>query len=112
MLSPAVAEAQPELVRAVEGWLSATTAEVLAAEMDALAEVREVVPQLADVATPILARVGELDLACPVAKSKAVVRAAANATLEVVAGAGHALLYEDLEATVASVDAALSAGCG
>ena len=57
---------------------------------------------------PVLARVGALDVAAGPAASEAIVAAARGGTLEVVPGAGHALMYEDLEGTTASVVRALA----
>ena len=48
----------------------------------------------------VLARVGELDQATPPPKSEAIVKACKNARLEVVPGAGHALVLEDLDGVV------------
>ena len=102
-LSPAFAAAHPEACVAVEGWLDAAPREVVAAELDAFAEAPDLTPALAGLRIPVAARVGTLDAAAPVQKSEAIVAACAGAALETVAGAGHALMFEDLAGTIASL---------
>lgn len=95
----------------LEGWLTATTPDVLADELRAVIE-SDVRPRLAGLSIPIVARVGELDLACPPAYSKEIARIAPNATLQIVDGHGHALLLEQPTETIAAVRAALGARIG
>jgi pimeloyl-ACP methyl ester carboxylesterase len=102
-LSPAFAAAHPEALRAVEGWLDAAPAEVLAGELDAFADARDLVPSLSALRVPVVARVGSADAATPPPKSEAIVKACPSARLEIVEGAGHALMYEDVEGTLASL---------
>ena len=102
-LSAPFAAAHPGAVRAVEGWLSAAPAGVIAAELDAFANAPDLLPALAALRIPIVARVGSADAAAPEPKSEAIVKACASARLELVEGAGHALVYEDLDGTVASL---------
>jgi pimeloyl-ACP methyl ester carboxylesterase len=103
MLSASFLAAHPEARAEVMSWLSETTLDVLADELAAIVDGPHLVPQLAGLAVPLLARVGELDAATPVAFSEALVAAAPRATLEVVAGVGHALLLEDAAGTCASI---------
>ena len=51
----------------------------------------------------MLARVGELDLAAPVAHSRAIASAALRGELQIVPGKGHALLVEDEPDTMRAV---------
>jgi pimeloyl-ACP methyl ester carboxylesterase len=99
-LSPAFATAHPEAVKAVEAWLEAAPKDVIAGELDAFADADDLGPRLSQLAIPVLARVGELDQATPPPKSEAIVKACKNARLEVVPGAGHALVLEDLDGVV------------
>jgi 3-oxoadipate enol-lactonase len=107
-LSPAFRAAHPEAVRAVTEWIDATSPANLANELDAFVVAPDLDARVAALGVPILARVGTLDLAAPPAKSEANVAVAKRGTLEVVPGAGHALMYEDLEATAASIVRALA----
>lgn len=105
-LSETFRTSHPERVRDVEAWLDATTRENLAAELRAFAEAPDLLPSLAALTIPVVARVGSEDLACPLAKSEAIVKACPRARLEVVHGKGHALPYEDEEGTAESIVAA------
>ena len=111
-LSPAFAAAHPEAVRAVTGWLAGTPREVLAAELMALTDAADLLPALGGLDIPIVARVGALDLAAPVSRSEAIVAACPDATLERVDGAGHALVYEDVAGTLASLQRLLARSRG
>jgi pimeloyl-ACP methyl ester carboxylesterase len=102
-LSAAFAARNPEAVAEVERWGTSTTSGVLAAELDAFAASRDLTERLRSLRLPVVARVGRADLASPPAKSGALVAACRGARLEVVPGAGHALVYEDLPGTVASL---------
>jgi pimeloyl-ACP methyl ester carboxylesterase len=96
-------------VRAVEGWLDAAPSEVIAQDLEAFADAPDLVPSLSNLRIPVVARVGAADAATPVAKSEAIVRACPSASLQVVDGAGHALVYEDVEGTRAAIRAWLAA---
>jgi len=102
-LSAAFAAAHPEAVRAVEDWLTAAPGEVIAGELDAFADAPDLTPALASLRVPVIARVGSADAATPLPHSEAIVTACPDARLEGVAGAGHALVYEDVEGTIASL---------
>lgn len=102
-LSPGFAATHPEAVEAVTGWLNNTPRDVLAAELMALIDAPDLLPALAALRIPVVARVGTRDLASPVAKSEAIAAACPAATLEVVEDAGHALVYEDVAGTLASL---------
>jgi pimeloyl-ACP methyl ester carboxylesterase len=109
MLSEAFLAAHPEAREEMLRWLRETTLEVLADELLAAAASPPPFEALAKADFPLLVRTGELDVATPVAWSQAVARAALRATLEIVPGAGHALLIEDFPATSASLLRFLSA---
>ncbi len=107
-LSPAFAKTHPAACAEVESWLHAADAQSLALELDAFAEARSLVADLARLDVPVTARVGGADVAAPLAHSKEIVGACKHGALQVVDGAGHALLLEDRDATVAAVLAALA----
>lgn len=108
LLSPARAEADPQAVSEVRQWASAKPPALLADELEALAACDDLTPGLAGLDATVVARVGTLDVACPPAYSEAIAQAARHGTLERVAGAGHALVLEDFDATVESVRRALA----
>ncbi len=108
MTAPGFARKFPHHVAEVMAWLDAASHEVLAAEMDAFADAEDLRPKLASLQIPITARVGALDAATPPSFSAAIVQSVRNGHLQVVPGCGHALLYEDLPATVQAVQAAIA----
>jgi pimeloyl-ACP methyl ester carboxylesterase len=99
------AEADAEVTAA----LGATSQEVLAAELAALAESEDLRPRLSRLTTPILLRVGADDVSVPPTHSEEIARRAQRATPQVVPGCGHSLLLEDRTGTVAALVGALSA---
>jgi 3-oxoadipate enol-lactonase len=103
-LPPAFAKAHPAAVEEIMGWPQHTTTEVVCDEGLAMAELPSLLPELGRIEVPLVARVGALDIATPVPASEAIVQRVRNAELEVVPGAGHALLLEDFAATLASVE--------
>ena len=103
MLSPSFAAANPDAVREVRSWLHAAPRHVIAAELRAMSRAIDFRPELRSLAGPVLARVGALDGAAPVAWSQAIAENAPHASLQVVAGCGHSLLIEDEAATIAAV---------
>jgi 3-oxoadipate enol-lactonase len=109
MTGPRFDEADPSDVADVMAWTTAAPTAVLAAELDAFAEAPDLRPRLRDLAIPILARVGDADQAAPVPFSREIVDHAANATLQIVQGCGHAIFYEDREGTREAVASFLSA---
>lgn len=102
-LSPAFAAAHPEAVREVDEWPQTLELDAVAAEYDGLAECPSLLGKLASLNVPLLARAGDADVAVPRAHSDAMASAAPRAELEIVHGAGHMLLLEDGDATIASV---------
>jgi len=107
-LSPAFKATHPEAVRAVTSWLDASPPASLAAELEAFAAAPDLEAAVAALTIPVVARTGELDVACPPPKARAIVGAARKGALEIVPGAGHALMFEDLAGTTASVVRALA----
>jgi pimeloyl-ACP methyl ester carboxylesterase len=104
----AYAAANPKDASIVSRLLDSVPPEVLADEMDAIADSEDLRPRLGALSTPIVVRVGELDAAVPIAWCGAIASGAPKASLEIVPGVGHMLLMENRAATVASVVAALS----
>lgn len=107
LLSAAFIAANPAVAVEIAGWMDIMPREVFAQELDAAAVVDNLLPAIAELRIPILARVGEADVAVPAACSRALCAAARQGTLEIVPGVAHGLFYEDCEATVASVVRAL-----
>lgn len=102
-LSADFAAAHPDAVAGVTSWIEAIAPADLAAELDATADAPDQRPRLGELAMPVLCRAGELDAAVPVQASRAIAGSVQHGTLEVVEGKGHALLYEDFDATAAAV---------
>lgn len=111
-LSPAWAASHPEHVAGVRAWLAATTSETLADELDAVRGLPDLRPGLGRLACPVLARVGSLDAPSLVEHAHTIAHAAPRGELQVVPGAGHALLYEDRDGTVDAVARALEPPTG
>ena len=109
MAAPAFAVRHPEEAADVIQWLECVPREVLADELEAFARAEDLRPRLRDLDASVVARVGELDAATPPAFSEAIVASARHGELQRVPGCGHALLYEDREATTAAVLQALGA---
>lgn len=103
MLSPGFRQRHPERVVEVERWLDATSAANLAAELEVFAAAPDLSEKVGALRIPVLARVGAEDVAAPPAVAEAIAKCAPKGQLEVVPGAGHALLIEDLEGTSASL---------
>ena len=93
--------ANPAWVAEVGTWFGVVSREDLALELETAARTPGV--DVGALRVPILARVGDADLAAPKVYSELLVNAAPNARLEIVAGIGHALIVEDEAATARSV---------
>jgi pimeloyl-ACP methyl ester carboxylesterase len=76
---------------------------VIAAELEAFVEAGDLRGQLSKLKAPVLLRVGEKDVATPPELSREIADAVPGARLEIVPNCGHALLIEDVTATVESV---------
>ncbi|MEP7121591.1 MAG: alpha/beta fold hydrolase [Byssovorax sp.] len=108
-LSPA-STGDPARVKAVLAWLTAAPLGVVEAELEAFVHAPDLLDALRAIKVPTLLRTGALDVASPPAKAEEIARAIEGATVEIVAGAGHALLIEDGEATARSVQRFLATG--
>ena len=102
-LPPAYAAAHPDILETVTDWVDACPRDVFARELDAVAEIDDLSSRLASLESPLIARVGTLDVAAPPEWSREIVDAVPHGRLELVEGCGHALLYEDRDATIASI---------
>lgn len=107
-LPPAYAAAHPDIHEEVTEWVYAIPRDVFARELDAVAELTDLTLRLPSITVPVVARVGALDIAAPAEWSRAIVEAVPRGRLEVVDGCGHVLLYEDRDATIASILSALA----
>ncbi len=112
MLSTGARAARPGLAYAVEGWLGVIPAGTLADELDAIGRCEDLTPRLAALACPVICRAGAADVAVPLHHAMTIVRSCADARLELVPGAGHALPLEDAEGTRASIAHALALAWG
>jgi pimeloyl-ACP methyl ester carboxylesterase len=81
----------------------ATSAASLVGELRALANSRDLRPELAALRAHVYLRVGSVDIGCPPQWSEDIAGAAPDSELEIVAGCGHALLIEDRSATIAAI---------
>jgi 3-oxoadipate enol-lactonase len=104
---PDFAKRHPDDVEDVMAWLGCASRSVLAAELAAFAECDDLRPRLSELEIPVLARVGELDATALPDWSRDIAARAKHGKVEVVPGCGHALLYEDRDATVAAIVALL-----
>lgn len=109
-LSPAFAATRLDALDLMARWLAAAPAEVIADELEALAEAEDLLPRLRSLRCRVIARAGSLDLAVLPAKSAAIAEACPGAALELVTGAGHALPYEDPEGTADALKRLLATG--
>jgi pimeloyl-ACP methyl ester carboxylesterase len=108
LLSPGARAGRPELAAEVARWLDAVPTELLADELDSLARCEDLSSRLATLPCPVICRAGDADVATPLHHAMRIVRSCADARLELVPGAGHALPLEDLEGTRASIVRALA----
>lgn len=103
MLSERWRRAHPDDEARVIGWLDTTTAPALAAECRALARSRDLRSDIQGFATPVYARVGELDAGAPPPVSQEIVGLVERGELDIIPGCGHALFIEDLASTVSAI---------
>lgn len=110
LFSPRHASAHPREAREiVAAMLQAPARSGVAAELNAFAESADLRPRLGSIAVPVYLRVGELDVATPVACSEEIHRAIPSSRLDVVPGCGHLIHHEDRENTIAAIAAFLDA---
>lgn len=98
--------ARTEVRDAVADWLSLTSPDVIADELEAgIAE--DLRSQLPALRVPVAIRVGSNDLAAPPAYAHEIAALCPHATLEVVPGLGHAQCLEDPVGTATFVEHAI-----
>lgn len=107
MLSEGFAQAHPEACEEAKRWLYACPAEVLAAELEAMADADNLLERLPTITVPVLLRLGELDIATPRGPAEEMAKRLPKASLQVVPGKGHALSIEDAGPTWNAVEAFL-----
>jgi pimeloyl-ACP methyl ester carboxylesterase len=103
MLSPRGRE-QPAWVADVRSWAAASTPEHLARELEAFIGAPDLRPKIAMLDIAVLVRVGSIDAASPLERSRRIAKVARRAALEEVPGVGHALLCEDFDSTATSIE--------
>jgi pimeloyl-ACP methyl ester carboxylesterase len=79
LLAPSFLVAHPQDAEGIEAWLDDTTPAVLGAELRASAEAENLEGVLSSVQIPVIARLGEMDAAAPVAYSNGCAAAAGKA---------------------------------
>lgn len=94
MASSGLAGRDPQAAGRVLAWLDAAPPSVLCDELDALADAVDLRPRLGELACRVLVCVGTADNAVPIAWARDVARRCRHGALELVEGAGHALLLE------------------
>ncbi len=99
----------PDIVARVLDLWHAAPRETLRQEFVAMVAMSDLRLRLGELRVPTLVRAGREDRTFPLAMAEAIASAISGARLEVVEGASHQLLYEDAEATIASVCAHLGA---
>jgi 4,5:9,10-diseco-3-hydroxy-5,9,17-trioxoandrosta-1(10),2-diene-4-oate hydrolase len=107
-LSPKHRALRPSDDALVKRWIDAAPIAVLVEELEDVALAPSLLPRLQELECPVVARTGELDVAVPPSHARAIAQASKYGTVEVVAGAGHALFLEDREATIATIRRACS----
>lgn len=88
-------------------WMNATSRENLANELEAMADLPDLVAACSAVTAPVRVLVGDEDLGFQVEAMRRLARALPNGELEVVHGAGHCLSRFHLERVLAAVESVL-----
>jgi pimeloyl-ACP methyl ester carboxylesterase len=108
-VSPAYLKAHPEVVPVVEGWMNLIPAAALADELDSAGgEAPDLRPRLHELKIPMLAMIGELDLAVSPTWTRELPSYNPAIETEIIPGAGHALLFESPGRVVAGIRRTLS----
>lgn len=89
----------PRWVAEVRASLDAIAPETLADELDGFLRAPSGLPAIETIAVPIYLRVGTIDAMTPPENARAILSVAKHATLDEVPEMGHAILWEDLDAT-------------
>jgi pimeloyl-ACP methyl ester carboxylesterase len=108
MLGPK-ARNDPRCVADVTAWATATSAELLARELEAFIDAPDLLGAVSLLDVPILLRVGAHDTATPPARSEEIRHVARRAVLQIVPDVGHALVCEDFDETASAIEKHLRA---
>ncbi len=95
LLSPGYLERHPGAADRVDGFCAGLDLDTSADELEALAQLEDMLDAVATLRCPVHLRVGSQDRAVPVKASEAIRERVAHATLEVVQGVGHMQHWED-----------------
>lgn len=109
VLSPTTLAEKPDRAAEVAKWLELTKPALLADEVDAMIEARDLLPHVGNLRLRLTARVGAHDTITPPRYSEELVKRVRNARFQPVPDAGHALLVDDPHRTLEAIDEALRA---
>ncbi len=107
MLAPDSAKDHPELLEQVGKWLDLTSPGALADETESMLEARDLLPHVGTLKTRVTMRVGAQDAVAKPRYAEEIAIRMRSAQVQVVPGAGHALLAEDPFRTLEALDDAL-----
>ena len=108
-VSPGHLTTHPEVAPLVEAWMDLITPAALADEIDSAgAESPDLRPRLRELTMPMLAMIGELDLAVSPVWTRELPTLNPAIETEVIPGAGHALLFECPDRVIAGIRRTLS----
>jgi pimeloyl-ACP methyl ester carboxylesterase len=102
-VTPEWASANPASVAAFRERLSSANVLSVIEDLRQLAHMPDLRPRLGEVKVPVTLRVGEADAAAPASWARDYAAKLPASTLEVVPGAAHHLVLQDLEGTAASL---------
>jgi hypothetical protein len=85
------AQSRPQTVDQVQRWLDVQDAHGLAQQLDAVADGTDLSPRLGELAVPVVARGGDMDVAVPKELSRHIAAGANSGEFELVKGARRAL---------------------
>jgi 3-oxoadipate enol-lactonase len=94
MASSGLIVRDPQTAARVLAWLDAVPSSVLCDELDAMADAVDLRPRLGELDCRVLVCAGTADSAVPIAWARDVARKCRHGALELIEGAGHALLLE------------------
>lgn len=102
-LSAAHRAAHPTDDAVVSSWMDAATRDALIEELEDVATAPSLLPALAAIPCPVIARAGDLDGAISPSHARTIAATAMRGRCEIVSDAGHALLIEDYAGTVDAI---------
>lgn len=108
-VSAKTAREHPEALALISRAFDLVKPAVLADELQSLIEARDLVPYLGNLKSRLTLRVGAEDTTTPHRYSEEIALRVRGSVLQVVPGAGHALLVEDAHHTLDAIDQALKA---